>query len=139
MLGIVNDQVTHPVGFPTHHLSIGVEHQQRRGHQFSGVQRGRGGLWGGGTHRPTQQHHLLVGAEKTPGRDPFVAPGAAAERDEILRREPTLRGAHQQIPQLSRKGRQAQCGPQPRRPASAANHTLARQQLPDHHILIRAG
>jgi len=50
VLGIVDDQVTYPVGLPAHHLSIGVEHQQRRGHQLSGVQRGGGGLRSGRTH-----------------------------------------------------------------------------------------
>jgi hypothetical protein len=95
MLGIVDDQVTHPLAFPAQHLGVGVEHQQRLGHQLGRVQGRCPGLRGCGAHRSAQQHHLLVAAEEAPGGYPFVPPAAATERDEVLRCQPPFRGAHQ--------------------------------------------
>ncbi|CQD04652.1 hypothetical protein BN970_00787 [Mycolicibacterium conceptionense] len=79
VLCIVDQQQADPRAFGSQQVGVGPQCVQRRTDELGCPQCRHGGLRRGHTDCRPQQHDLLIGLRKTAGRQPFRAPGRAAE------------------------------------------------------------
>jgi hypothetical protein len=87
-------------------VGVGGQCVQRGADQLGGVQGRRGGLRGTSPSGPTEEHDLLVGTEEPARRDPLRHVVALAEGRKVVRAQPALGRAQEQLAQLGGEPRQ---------------------------------
>ena len=140
ILRVVDHEVAHPLPLRRQQLGIRRERVERRSHQLGRIQRGCRGLWRPSTRRSPQQGDLLVAAEEPPRRRPLGDVVPRAKLSELVRPQPPLGGAQQQLAQLGGETRHRERRLDPLGPAGAGDDAvdLAAQQVADQRILLGA-
>ena len=111
VLRVVDDEVAHPLALGREQLGIGRERVERGRHQLGRVERGRRGLRRSPPRRAPQQRDLLVAAEEPPRRGPLGNLVPRPQLGQLVRTEPPLGGAQQQLAQLGGEARHRQRRP----------------------------
>jgi len=139
VLGVVNQQITHPRSLAPQQIGVGRECRESRAHQLCGVDCGRGRLRCLQPDRPPQQTALLVLTVGLADRLPLRTLVPAAQRHQVLGPHTAFGGPHHHVPQCLCKSVGAQSRPQSRRPIAGPVLDVAGQELPQHRILLGAG
>ena len=139
VLGIIDKEMPDAAALPGQQIRVGGEGRERRADEFGGVDGGCRCTGSREADRTAQQHVLLVLGIRPTGRHPFGPFVVTPQCRQILRAHPALGGAHQQITQRLREAVGGECRTQMRWPVPGAVLDVPGEQLPQHHVLFRAG